>query len=134
MPWGQPELGPGNTPCSTKTAGQVETQPKHQAADPLGHLSQRKGAKQLCWEGGVFLAQNMPRDLQRPELAKTSSNMLLPGQSLRIPSHRCGVRPGPPIAIEGRPRPGPSWNIPPVLGTLPPQGWKNSGADPERSY
>lgn len=54
VPWGQPELGPGNTPCSTKTPGQVGTQPKHQAADPLGHQSRRKGAKQLCWEGGSF--------------------------------------------------------------------------------
>lgn len=39
VPWGQPELGPGNTPCSTKTAGRVGTQPKHQAADPLRHWS-----------------------------------------------------------------------------------------------
>lgn len=84
VPWGQPELR-WNTPCSTKTAGRVGTQPKHQAADPLRHWSQRKGAKQLCWERAVFLAQNMPRDLQRPELAKTSSDTLLPGQSLRIP-------------------------------------------------
>lgn len=58
-------------------------------------------------------------ELQRPQPAKTSSCVLLPGQSLRLRraprhgagvSHRCGVRQGAPIAIVGSPRPGPSWN------------------------
>lgn len=149
--------GEGNAPRSTETRGQVGTPPNRTALPSSGSPRgpELKGRR----EGHSYPTATRPGRLEReglslretshgiyndrswPRPPRTRSCQDSPCGSAELPAARgWGVTS---LRSEARTtychcrKPtgqAPAGILRPVLGTLPPQGWTNSGGDPEKSY